>query len=125
MKALASTYIDVISFIVFYWIIIVAFAIIANKTMKFDPSFKDPQFPQNVDPYKSNYLDLSRMIFLTYITATYDAFPDNQILAMQNYEPNYIIFIVFAFSNMFLFSSIPGELIYIKFIDTRSKILLA
>ena len=125
MKALASTYIDIISFVIFYWIIIVGFAIIANKTMKFDPSFKDPQYPQNVDPYKSNYLDLGRMVFLTYITATYDAFPDNQLLAMQNYEPNFIIFIVFAFANMFLFSSIPGELIYIKFIDTRSKILLA
>lgn len=65
------------------------------------------------------------MIFIVYITASYDVFPDNQMLAIQNNQPNYIFFIVFAFANMFLFSSIPGELIYIKFVDTRSKILLA
>lgn len=64
------------------------------------------------------------MIFMIYVTATYDSYPDNQILAVQNYMPNYIYYIVFIFANMFLFSSIPGSIIYIKFRDTRSKILL-
>jgi hypothetical protein len=31
---------------------------------------------------------------------------------------------VFIFLNMFLFSSIPGSLIYLKFRETRSKIIL-
>lgn len=84
------------------------FGLIGNKFLKIDPNFSDPDFPLRVDPYKSNYLELDRMIFIVYITASYDVFPDNQTLAMQNYEPNYIFFIIFAFANMFLFSSIPG-----------------
>jgi len=55
------------------------------------------------------------MIFITYVTATYDSYPDNQIRAIQNSELNYMFFIVFIFLNMFLFSSIPGSLIYNKF----------
>lgn len=65
------------------------------------------------------------MIFIVYVTATYDSYPDNQTLAIQNFEPNYIYFIIFIFMNMFLFSSIPGSLIYIKFRDRRSQILVA
>lgn len=55
------------------------------------------------------------MIFQTYALATYDNYPDNQILAVQNYEPNTIYFIVFIFLNMFLFASIPGTIFYNKF----------
>ena len=65
------------------------------------------------------------MIFIVYVTATYDSYPDNQTLSIQNFEPNYIYFIIFIFMNMFLFSSIPGSLIYIKFRDRRSQILVA
>lgn len=87
-------------------------------------NYVDPNFPQNVDPYKNNYSNLSKMIFVVYVLATYDSYPDNDILAVQNFEPNYIYFIVFIFANMFLFSSIPGSLIYLKFRQTRSKIIL-
>ena len=59
------------------------------------------------------------------MTASFDSYPDNQILAIQNYEPNYIYYIVFVFANMFLFSSIPGTIIFLVFKDRRSKILLA
>ena len=65
------------------------------------------------------------MIFIVYVTATYDSYPDNQTLSIQNFEPNYIYFIIFIFMNMFLFSSIPGSLIYIKFRARRSQILVA
>jgi len=77
-----------------------------------------------MDPYKNNYSNLGSMIFVVYVNATYDSFPDNQVLAIQNSEANFIYFAVFVFLNMFLFSSIPGSLIYLKFRQTRSKIIL-
>ena len=68
-----------------------------------------------MDPFKTNYSSLSTMIFIVYVTATYDSYPDNQVLVIQNSEFNYIFFILFVFMNMFLFSSIPGSIIYLKF----------
>jgi hypothetical protein len=124
LLSLASAYKDVLVYFIFFATVIVGYALLGNRALTFDPNYKDPIFPQNVDPYKTNYLDLGRMIFMVYVTATYDSYPDNQILVIQNYEPNYIYYIIFIFCNMFLFSSIPGSLIYIKFRDTRSKIIL-
>jgi hypothetical protein len=124
LLSLASAYKDVMVYFVFFATVIVGYAVLGNRALTFDPNFKDPNFPQNVDPYKTNFSELSRMIFMVYVTATYDSYPDNQILVIQNYMPNYIYYIVFIFANMFLFSSIPGSIIYIKFRDTRSKILL-
>lgn len=122
--SLASAYKDILVYLIFYTTIIVAYAFIGSKTLTFDPSFVDPNFPQLVDPYRSNYTNLSSMIFIVYVTATYDAYPDNQTLAIQNQETNYIYFLVFVFLNMFLFSSIPGSLIYFRFKEKRSKIIL-
>jgi hypothetical protein len=122
--SLASAYKDVLVYFIFFTTIIVGYAFIGNHTLTFDPNFKDPSFPQNVDPYKSNYSDLGHMIFMVYVSGTFDSYPDNQILIIQNFEPNYIYYIVFVFANMFLFSSIPGSLIYLKFRETRSRILL-
>jgi hypothetical protein len=85
MRGLASCYIDIISFMIFYWIIVVAFAVIGNKALLIDVNYKDPYQPMNVDPYKSDYLSLEKMIFITYIAGSYDVFPDNQMLAIQNY----------------------------------------
>ena len=122
--SLASAYKDILVYLIFYTTIIVGYAFIGNKTLTFDPSFIDPDFPQFVDPYRTNYDNLSSMIFIVYVTATYDAYPDNQTLAIQNQESNYIYFLVFVFLNMFLFSSIPGSLIYFRFKEKRSKIIL-
>ena len=108
--SLASAYKDILVYLIFYTTIIVGYAFIGNKTLTFDPSYVDPDFPQYVDPYRTNYDNLSSMIFIVYVTATYDAYPDNQTLAIQNQESNYIYFLVFVFLNMFLFSSIPGSL---------------
>lgn len=124
LLALASSYKDVLVYFIFFATVIVGYALLGNRALTFDPNYRDESYPQYVDPYKTNYLDLSRMIFMVYVTATYDSYPDNQLLVIQNYEPNYIYYIVFIFCNMFLFSSIPGSLIYIKFRDTRSKIIL-
>ena len=84
----------------------------------------DPNFPQLVDPYRTNYGNLSAMIFIIYVNVADGAPPDNQSLAMQSQEYNCIYFFIFVFLNMFLFSSIPGSLIYFRFKEMRSKILL-
>lgn len=124
MLALASTYKDILVYFIFFTFIICGYSLLGNRSLTFDPNFKDSQYPQNVDLYKTNYGNLGNMIFIIYVTATYDSYPDNQNLAAQNYLPNMIYFVVFIFANMFLFSSIPGSIIFIKFKDTRSKTIL-
>lgn len=120
-----SAYVDIIVYLLFFALIVVAFGVLGNKSLVFDPSYKDPTYPQNIDPYKTNYLELDKMIFIVYVASTYDSFPDNQILAMQNNQANYIFFVVLILIDFFLFSSIPGELIYTKYRETRSKLLIA
>jgi hypothetical protein len=122
--ALLSAYKDILVYLIFFTSIIVGYSLLGNRALTFDPNYKDPNFPQNVDPYKTNYGDLVHMIFNVYVTSSYDSYPDNQILAIQNYELNYLYFIIFIFMNMFLFSSIPGSLIYLVFRGRRSKMLL-
>lgn len=80
--------------------------------------------PYPADPYLNNYNDLGRMIYHMYGVATYDFYPDMQLLSVQNYEPNYIFYIIFVFFNMFLFASIPGAVIYNKVRETRSKYII-
>ena len=109
---------------VFFTIVVSGFAVIGNRALTLDPNYIDPSNPITINPYTSDYLALNKMIFITYVTATYDSYPDNQLVAIQNYEPNIIFFIVFIFLNMFLFSSIPGSLIYNKFRSTYSKLIL-
>ena len=121
---MAQTYKDIIVYIIFFTIIIFTWALIGSTALKFDESFVDENYPQNIDPYKSNYNHLPSMIFIMYVTATFDAYPDNQTLSIQNSEFNYIFFIVFVFMNMFLFSFIPGLLIYTQFREARSKLIL-
>ena len=115
--SLASAYTDILVYLVFFSVIICGFALIGNRSLTFDAAYRDPNplYYLPVDPYKSDYSDLGKTIFITYVVATYDSYPDNQFIAVQNYEPNYIFFIVFIFLNMFLFSSIPGSLVYNKF----------
>jgi hypothetical protein len=69
-------------------------------------------------------MSLNRMIFIVYVTATYDSYPDNQLVALRQSIWYYAFFIIFIFLNMFLYSSIPGSLIFNKFRSTRSKIIL-
>lgn len=51
-----SAYVDIIVYLLFFALIVVAFGVLGNKSLAFDPSYKDPTYPQNVDPYKTNYL---------------------------------------------------------------------
>lgn len=115
LLALGSAYKDIITFLIYYSIITVGFAFVGSLTITFDPTYVDQDYPINFDELKMNYNDLGRMIYQVYAVGTYDFYPDNQILAVQNYQPNYIFFIVFIFFNLFLFTPIPGGLIYNKF----------
>jgi hypothetical protein len=124
LLSLASAYKDVLVYFIFFAVIISGYALIGNKALVIDPNFQDPNYPITFDPYKTNYGSLRQMIFIVYVTATFDSYPDNQLLSIQNYEPNHLYYIIFIFMNMFLFSSIPGSLIYLRYRDTRSKILL-
>lgn len=85
MFALASAYKDIVVFFIFFAFIITSWALLGSRALTFDPDFKDPNFPLTMDPYKNNYSDLGYMIFIVYVTATYDSYPDNQNLAIQNY----------------------------------------
>ena len=55
------------------------------------------------------------MIFITYILGTYDSYPDNQLPAIEENTWYYCMFILYIFLNMFIFSSIPGSIIFDKF----------
>jgi hypothetical protein len=124
LLALGSAYKDIITFLIYYSIITIGFAFVGSLTITFDPNYVDQDYPINFDELKANYNDLGRMIYQVYAVGTYDFYPDNQILAVQNYQPNYIFFIVFIFFNLFLFTPIPGGLIYNKFRETRSKYII-
>ena len=61
------------------------------------------------------------MIFITYILGTYDSYPDNQIPAIEENNWYYCMFILYIFLNMFIFTSIPGSLIFDRFRETKGK----
>jgi hypothetical protein len=124
LKSLVSVYKDLVVYVIYYSFIIGGFALVGAKTLTFDPAYFDPATDYRFDAYMANYSDLSMMIFQTYVLGTYDNYPDNQILAVQNYEGNYVYFIMFIFLNMFLFVEIPASIFYQQFRETRSKYIV-
>lgn len=58
----------------FDFLVVVGFALIGSIII---------QVPEDtvVDTFTSNYDDLGHMVFITYVTGSYDSFPDNQLLA--------------------------------------------
>ena len=64
------------------------------------------------------------MFFIMYINGTYDTYPDNQMPAIKSSVWYYAFFILFIILNMFMFSSIPGSLIFETYRETRSKLIL-
>lgn len=84
LKAFASSYKDSLVYIIFFSIVVIGYALIGSRSLTFDSSFKDPSVSQPFDVYKTNYNDLRYMIFTVYVTATYDSYPDNQLLVLQN-----------------------------------------
>ena len=104
-------------FAVFYLLVVVVFGLVA---------FVFIEVPEGmaVDRFQSNYNNLGHMIFIIYVTGSYDSYPDNQLKAFEISELLEVFFIGFIFLNMFLFSSIPGSLLFDSYIDTRSKYIL-
>ena len=43
--SLASAYTDVLVYLVFFSIVVAGYALIGNRAMTFDPSYRDPSFP--------------------------------------------------------------------------------
>ena len=82
---MASAQIDILVFVAFYAIIIFFFALIGNRTLTYDPFFRDKDNPITVDPYINDYLSLGKMIFSMYVLSSYDNYPDNEWFAFQNY----------------------------------------
>lgn len=56
--------------------------------------------------------------------SSYDAYPDNQMVAIKTSLWIYGLFIIFIFLNVFFFVTIPTTVIFYSFRETRSKILL-
>ena len=75
--SMASAYLDIMVFITFFGIIIFFFALIGNRTLTYDPFYRDPTNPITIDPYVNDYLSLGRMIFSVYVLSSYDNYPDN------------------------------------------------
>ena len=115
--ALGSAYKDIFLCFVFYFAMIVIFAIIGSQIITTDPSVP-------LDPYVNNYSNLGRMIFIVYVLGTYDAYPDNQLPAIESNIYYYGFFILFIFLNMFIFSSIPGSIVFDTFRETRGRLQL-
>ena len=69
----------------------------------------------NYDDYTQNYGDLGKMIFTMYVLSSYDAYPDNQIPAIQSSFAIYGFFILFIFLNVFLFVTIPTTILFNSF----------
>lgn len=116
-QSLASAYKDIFVYFIFYIVVVSAYAITVSELIELPLDVA-------VDDYKNNYGELGKMIFITYVLGTYDAYPDNQLPAIRSQLYYYWLFILFIFLNMFIFSSIPGSLIFDIFRETRSKLLL-
>ena len=116
--SLLSTYRDIIAYLIFYGILIFSFAFAANQLVNLAP---DVQY----DEYMSNYGDIGKMSFLIYVLASYDAWPDYELKAVDANKWNYILFVSFIFLNCFYFVTIPTTVIFNSFKNTRSKMVLA
>ena len=102
--ALFSCYIDIFVYLIFYTIIIILFAIIANQFIVFPPN-------QVYDNFTGNYGALGKAIFIMYVLTTFDAYPDNQLVAIKINIWNYAFFIVFIFLNAIFFVTIPTNIL--------------
>lgn len=112
-----SAYEQFLVFIVFEFVVVLTFALVGNTLI---------QVPEDTttDNFTNNYTTLGNMVFVIYVTGSYDAFPDNQLLSFSISQWFEAFFLLFVFLNMFLFSSIPASLLFDSYIETRSKYIL-
>lgn len=108
---------DIIVYLIFYTIVIMAFSIVGNQIINLPPDM-------TYDKYNSNYYDLGKMSFLIYVLASYDAWPDYELKAVDASKWYYPFFVAFIFLNCFYFVTIPTTVIFASFKSFRSKIVL-
>lgn len=117
LYALFSAYIDIFVYLIFYTLVIIVFAIMANQFI---------QFPGNqaYDNFTGNYPALGKAIFIMYVLTTFDAYPDNQLVAIRVTLWIYGFFIIFIFLNALFFVTIPTNILLNSIKDTRSKTII-
>jgi hypothetical protein len=108
---------DIIVYLIFYTILIMAFSIVASQIINLPPGVE-------YDKFNSNYYDLGTMSFLIYVLASYDAWPDYELLAVNTSAWYYVFFVAFIFLNCFYFVTIPTTVIFASFKNSRSKMVL-
>lgn len=93
------------------------FSIVASQIINLPPGTE-------YDKFNSNYYDLGTMSFLIYVLASYDAWPDYELVAVAASNWYYVFFVAFIFLNCFYFVTIPTTVIFASFKNSRSKIVL-
>ena len=117
LYALFSAYIDIFVYLIFYTTIIIVFGIMANQFIEFPPN-------QVYDNYTGNYPELGKAIFIMYVLTTFDAYPDNQLVAIRINTWIYAFFIIFIFLNALFFVTIPTNILLSSIKETRSKTII-
>ena len=117
LYALFSAYIDIFVYLIFYTTIIIVFGIMANQFIEFPPN-------QVYDNYTGNYPELGKAIFIMYVLTTFDAYPDNQLVAIRINTWIYAFFIIFIFLNALFFVTIPTNILLNSIKETRSKTII-
>lgn len=115
--ALFSAYIDILVYLIFYTLVIIVFAIMANQFIEFPGD-------QVYDNFTGNYPALGKAIFIMYVLTTFDAYPDNQLVAIRITLWIYGFFIIFIFLNALFFVTIPTNILLNSIKDTRSKTII-
>lgn len=75
-EALLSAYEQFLVFMLFECVVVVIFALVGNSIIQVPPDTEH-------DAFTNNYGSLGNMIFIVYVTGSYDAFPDNQLLSFS------------------------------------------
>lgn len=99
--ALLKTYQVIIVYIIFYFLVIIAFGIMANQFIY----YSDSKY------YYENYKDLGNSIFLMYVLTTFDNYPDSQQNVIKGSLWIYPFFIVYILLIALLFAAIPINII--------------
>ena len=112
--ALFSSYKDIFVYILFFLFVLLSFSIMANQFIEIP---KGTAF----DDLNGNYGSLGKTIYIMYVLTTFDAYPDNQLVAIRINEWIYGYFIVFIFLNALFFVTIPTNILLNSIKGTRSK----
>lgn len=76
------------------------------------------------DNFTGNYPELGKAIFIMYVLTTFDAYPDNQLVAIRINIWIYAFFIIFIFLNALFFVTIPTNVLLNSIKETRSKTII-